>query len=103
MVQTRYRSRTIRLREQHPQREYSTIAQKAFVADGLRDHYDQMAKERQGARTDLKPDIPVILPESKTSADSRDQAGKECGVSGAYVRFAFFLSQQCPVCPETAH
>ena len=64
-----------------------TAAQKAFVANGLRDHYDAVAKERQGTRTDLKPDIVINLPQSE-SPKARDQAGLECGVNGSYVDMA---------------
>ena len=49
--------------------------QLAFVALELEPMYAEAAKERQGQRTDLKPDFVADLPQSKPEQNkSRDQA-----------------------------
>ena len=50
-------------------------------------HYDEEAKARQ-VRKPVDNSVPIILPEQKPSSDARDQAGKQVGVSGAYVDMA---------------
>ena len=50
----------------------------------LRPFYDAKAKERQGKRNDLNPDIQEKVPES-ANQQARDAAGKAANVNGRYV------------------
>jgi hypothetical protein len=73
-----------------------SAAQRAFIADKLRTRYDHEAKQRQresGGNKGWKPresSLAVVVkhPPRSYSSKSRDQAGRECGVSGSYVDMA---------------
>lgn len=66
-------------------RRHLTPSQASMCAARARELYEQQAKERQGKRNDLKPNLPENLPEGR---DARDAAGKAFGVSGKSVDFA---------------
>lgn len=58
----------------------------AFAALALEPMYAAAAKERQGERTDLKPDIVADLPRSSPEqSKSREQAAKAVGAKGRTV------------------
>jgi len=56
------------------------LSQRAMVGVSLLPHYEQLAKERQGARTDIKETFP-----EGDAGQSRDAAGKAVGVSGKLI------------------
>jgi hypothetical protein len=62
-------------------RRHLTPSQASMVAARVRDYYDRQAKERQKRKP--VDSVPEKLPEQK--GDSRDQAGKDVGVSGKTV------------------
>jgi len=70
-------------------------SQKSVIAARLKPFHAEAAKERQGERNDLNPDIPVKIPGS----DSRDAAGAVVGVNGRYVDMA---EQVASVSPDLA-
>jgi protein gp37 len=76
-----------------------TQYQKAFIADELRKHYDEEAKARQ-VRKPVDNSVKIILPEQKTEPQARDKAGKQFGVSGAYVDMARDINAYKPELKE---
>lgn len=58
-----------------------TPSEKVAIARALEEHEKKNAKERQGRRTDLKPDIPENFPESDLGKESRQIAAKAAGFS----------------------
>jgi len=71
------------------------LAQKSFIADELRAHYDEEAKERQSEAgkkfkpsEDKKEDVVNLSQVTPEAPKARDKVGKILGVSGAYVDMA---------------
>ena len=60
----------------------------AMVAAALLEPYEKEAKEEQGKRTDLEPNIRANLPQSKSAPKATDKAAKDFGISGRSVRDA---------------
>lgn len=71
--------------------------QKAMLALRIEEHLAKLAKERQGARTDLKPDFVADLPQGSTEQNkSREQAAKITGAKGRTVSQAKAVQRDAP-------
>lgn len=71
-------------------RRHLTESQRAMAAARARGFYEELAKERQQSHGGTAPGKSKTVPENlpEVSGDSRDQAGKDFGVSGKSVDFA---------------
>ncbi len=61
-------------------RRHLTTSQRAMIAARCKGVYEEEAKERQGARTDIKENLPEC-----SKGQARDKAGKALAVSGKTV------------------
>lgn len=81
-------------------RRHLTAGQRAALALELEQHFAEQAKERQGARNDLKPvqDIPVNSREcaSRHDREAVGQAAKAVGVGSQAVQRAKFIANTQP-------
>ena len=71
-----------------------TVGQSAMIAVGFLPEFKKQAKERQGTRTDLGPNIPQSI--EKDSGDAMFLAGMKVGVSHESIRQAVLLEREHP-------
>lgn len=85
-------------------RRHLNASQRAVLALEVERLEAEEARKRQGKRTDLRDNIPELVPESSThAAESRERAGARVGVSGRYVQDAKAVADKAPeLVPEIA-
>ncbi len=73
-------------------RRQLTASQLAFVALEIERYESALAKNRQGARTD----IVELMPQSSDAGRAREKAAESVGVSGRYVQDAKKIAEKAP-------
>ena len=66
----------------------------SMVGAALLEPFEREAKEKQGKRTDLEPNIRENLPQSKPTPKATDKAGQAVGVSGRSIRDAKVIREE---------